>query len=336
MGSRAHAGDKNKRNTFGKPILPQVSNNLLEQSSNQYHACPMKAVLLMFIVVPLISLIMGVLFHYLGIAVGLLENLIAQGTLVPSGLIVIFCVLIVFALFLFYPFLMGMIIGGMTGGFGKKGFCGNSLVAGIAGAFNGAVAYFGHVLITLFVSGAVQPMTEMRVLFEGVTVEGYSIAIEGFPNWLIYLLMAIEITMQVVGGFRSARYKIKTLRFCEKHHVWYNGWNYEQVAYFPISIAESLADALANNDPEQIEFTDQVNEDTLPSLSIQARGCPADPNCDIEFLAVMNWEETKMSANGKEKKKFRADQWFDIVIPSEFGKAIVEKLQIDMGLVHGK
>ncbi|MBN1935047.1 MAG: hypothetical protein JW934_10300 [Anaerolineae bacterium] len=141
---------------MSEPTLPALPASLLVRKPKLSGACPSKAVLLMFLAALPLNLILGVAAHYVGIAVGYLAGFVA---LIPNlvasacGFVVcafaIFAVIVVLAVFLGYPFIVGMAGGEIVGRLGKSGHCRNPNAAGWAGALNGLLIYAGHSALSL-------------------------------------------------------------------------------------------------------------------------------------------------------------------------------------------
>jgi hypothetical protein len=314
---------------YGKPGLPTIPESIRAHAPKPSGKCPGLAVLLMFIVAPVISLVLGVAAHYLGIAVGFVGGIVAAApTLLTSvcgfisWFLVIFGFVVVVMVYLGYPYLVGFLNGGLVvANLGKKGLCRNPGVAGLAGLINGVAVYLGHTIIALIVSKTLHPLTFTVERLENIFETG----IEGVPVW-IYIICFVELVMLVIGGFVGAKNEIKESTFCEKHQTWYGKWKQAQ---FPLTIKEELAQAVSEMNPVYLEHTERVAKETYPHILIQYRCCPGGDACDMELRATLWWKERTVDKKGKETITNKSEVWFDTLLPADFVKVLVEKLHLD-------
>jgi hypothetical protein len=314
---------------YGKPGLPVIPESIKSQTPKLSGKCPGKAFLLMFILAPVISFVLGVIAHYLGIAVGFVGAWVA---LIPTLLtsvcgfvnwfLVLFGIAIVFMVYIGYPLLIGYLDGSLVvTGLGKNGKCRNAVIAGFAGLINGVTLYIGHSLMAWIVSKALHPLTFTTIRLESV----FNTTIEGTPFW-IYLMIGVEFILVLVGGFLGANNEIKTLTFCEKHNVWYGKW---KQASFPVTIKEELAQAVLEMNPDYIEHTEKILKDTYPHILLQYRCCPGGADCDMELKANVLWQEQTVDKKGKTTISNQVETWFDVLLPTSFVQVLADKLGLE-------
>lgn len=141
--------------------------------------CPRKAIILMFGPALVLSLIVGIVAHYLGAILGWIGNFslesasdIGKSILKPewrgiwalawigmTAAMSLVLYLLALAIFLVYPFIIGFITGEIVGRFGKRGHCRNSKIAGWAGVTSSIFIYIGHSVINLLSYSKLHPMT---------------------------------------------------------------------------------------------------------------------------------------------------------------------------------
>lgn len=321
---------------FGKPQLAQLSADILSHKPKLSGKCPGKAWLLMLLAALPISLVYGVVAHYVGIAAGWLGALISMiPTLLTSvcgfvlWIFVIAGIAIMAVVIFGYPFLTGYLDGAyIVVALGKKGLCRNIGAACFAASINGIVAYLGHVLITLLVSQGIQPLTYSISQLESV----FDTTIVGIPGWMVVLCI-VEGIIVIVGAIIGARDELKGSTFCEEHECWYGVW---ETATYPPEINTSLAAAIEANDISLIESFEPVAGDAFPRLSIQARSCPKGDGCEWEVKATAWWQEQTTDKKGQTTTNNKSELWFDALLPSEFGQQLKEKLDIKIAVPEKK
>ncbi len=315
---------------YGKPGLPLIPEKIRAHAPKLSGKCPGMAVLLMFILAPIINFVVGIAAHYLGIGVGFVGGIVAAApTLLTSvcgfinWFLVIFGFVVVVAVYLGYPYLVGFLEGSLVvAGLGKKGLCRNPAVAGLAGLVNGIAVYLGHAAISLITVKALHPLTFTTARLENV----FDTTISGTPFW-VYLIIGIEFIMLLIGGFSGAKSEIKGSTFCETHQTWYGKW---KQAYFPLTIKEELAQAVSEMNPVYLEHTERVTNDTYPHILISYRCCPGGEACDMELKATLSWKERTVDKKGKETITNKSEVWFDTLLQADFVKVLVEKLELDL------
>lgn len=320
--------DQPIQSTFGKPSLTQLSADVVAHKPELSGECPGKAWLLMLLAALPISLVYGVVGHYVGIAAGyiggvvaLIPNLLTSVCGLISWAFVIFAIIVILGVVFGYPILMGYIDGGfIVLALGKKGLCRSVNAAGFAAAINGIVAYFGHILITFLISMRIQPLTYSISQLESL----FDTTIVGIPAWM-YIFCGVELILVVVGAVIGARDELKKSTFCEKHQCWYNKWL--SSSYAP-SINTSLAAAIEANDSNLLESFDRIANDILPRVFLEVRSCPKSQDCEWEMKATLWWQEQTTDKKGQTTTNTNSEQWFDILVPSEFGLQLEEKLAI--------
>jgi hypothetical protein len=313
---------------LGKPLLAQLSSDVLLNKPELSGKCPGKAWMLMLLAALPISLVYGIAAHYVGIAVGWLGALVSViPTLLTSAcgfvswLFVIVGIAIMAVVIFGYPFLVGYLDGAyIVVALGKKGLCRNVGASCFAAAINGIFAYLGHVLITLLVSRGIQPLTYSISQLESA----FDTTIVGIPVWMVVLCI-VEGIIVLVGAIIGARDELKGSTFCEEHQCWYGKW---EAAAYPPEINASLAASIEANDVALIESFEPVANDAFPRLSIQARSCPKGDGCDWEVKATAWWQEQTVDKRGQTTTNNKSEQWFDVLLPSEFGRQLKEKLGI--------
>lgn len=319
-----------------KPDLPVLPLELLANKPAHSGKCPGKALLLMFLVALPISLVLGVAAHYLGIAAGFIGGVVAAlPTLITgicgfvSWLFVIFGIVVVFGVFLGFPFLAGWANGALlVSGLGKKGLCRNLTAVGLAGALNGVFLYLGHALFAWLVSGYLHPITFTVERVENL----FNNDIGSIPG-LVMVVCGVELILMVVGGYSGARDELKNMTFCEEHQTWYGPWRQLR---FPVALIESLAQGLVDKNAEEVEQLEPVTAETYPNLMVQSRCCPSADACDLELFSSLAWQETTVDKNGKATINNKAERWFDILLPSELGRAFETRLGLDKVVVGKK
>ena len=313
---------------YGKPESAYISPDILGKKPELSGICPGKAWLLMLLAALPISFVYGVVAHYVGIAAGFIGGLVA---LIPnlltsvcgliSWLFVIFAFGVMATVIFGYPVLMGYINGAyIVVGFGKKGLCRNVGAAGFSAAINGILAYLGHILITLLISNGIQPLTYSLSQLESA----FDTNIVGIPGWLI-VFCGVELILVVIGAVLGARDELKKSTFCEKHQCWYGAW---KQADFPPEINVSLAAAIEAGDVNSLEKFERVAKDAYPRLSIATRSCPKSQDCDWELKATLNWQEQTTDKKGQTTINNKSEDWFDILLPADFGLQLEEKLEL--------
>ena len=313
---------------FGKPLITPLSPDKLAHKPQLSGKCPGKAWMLMLLAALPISLVYGVVAHYVGIAAGFVGGLVA---LIPNlvtsicGLIswvfVIFAFAVMAMVILGYPFLMGYLNGTfIVVGLGKKGLCRNVNVAGFAAAINGIVAYFGHLLITLLISNGIQPLTYSISQLES----SFDTRIVGIPGWLV-VFCGVELILVVVGAVMGAREGIKENTFCEEHQCWYDVWT---SGNFSPEINTSLAAAIEAGDTSLLESFEQISKETFPRLFVQTRNCPKGEECEWELKATLWWQEQTTDKKGQTTTNDKSEQWFGILVPSDFGHQLRDQLKL--------
>ncbi len=328
MTNQEELNDQSIQPVFGKPFITPLTADVLANKPKLSGICPGKAWALMLLAALPISLVYGVVAHYVGIAAGFVGGIVA---LIPN-LLTSFCGLIswVFLIFAFavmamvilgYPFLAGYLNGMfIVAGLGKKGLCRNVNVAGFAAVINGIVAYFGHVLLTLLISKTIQPLTYSVSQLESA----FDTTIVGIPGWLV-VFGFIELILVVVGAVTGAREGIKENTFCEEHQCWYGAWT---SGNFSPDINTSLAAAIEAGDASLLESFEQISKAAFPRLSIQTRTCPKSEDCDWELKATLSWQEQTTDKKGQTTTNDKSEQWFGILVPSDFGHQLKDQLKL--------
>jgi hypothetical protein len=318
---------------MSEPALPVLPESLLTLKPKLSGACPFKAILFMYLAALPISLVLGVVAHYLGIIVGYLAGLVA---LIPNLLTslcgVVLCVFGIFAflviavVFFGYPFIVGVAGGEIVGQLGKKGHCRNPVVAGWAGALNGIFIYLGHSIVAYVSYGGLHPMTVTIKMFEDL----FDTVIYGTPWWMT-VLVVLEFAIVLIGAASLANGAIGESAYCETHSAWYAKWKQSR---FSVEVAEALASALQTQDVHELETAVQMKEETYPHLIIKTRGCPSGPSCDVEVAATVFWHETKVDKKGKTSTKKESKPWFDVMMPAIFGYALEKTMALQENLLN--
>jgi hypothetical protein len=275
-----------------------------------------------------ISLILGVVVHYLGIVfasigLGLLS---IRGDTKPMAInwpFVANLIGFVFMLImLFYPFLVGYLDGEqIIGRIGKRGHCRNARIAGLAGAFNGILIYLGHTFFSLIVYGRLSSLIIPSKLFESI----FNTTINGTP-WWVYTLIIIEFITLVIGATVAAKLFIGGSAYCEKHHTWFGDWSNGNLPY---EIAKPLSDVLIYQDVSKLQNIVLQDTHKDPRVVIKMRGCPTGPSCDMEMSANFTWQEVYRNDKGELKTTQNTKPWFNTMLSGELGQFLEEKLQLE-------
>ena len=138
---------------------------------------------------------------------------------------------------------------------------------------------------------------------------------------LTYILCAVEFGFLLWGSFTGAQDEIKDAAFCEVHQTWYEKWI--EGRYHAL-IINPLAQRLTG--PVHIQPVQQVKAQVCPALNIAYRCCPVGKDCEMELKATLWWQQTSTDRNGQTKTDNLSELWFDMMIPSELGRAIVAEL----------
>jgi hypothetical protein len=306
---------------MSEPDLPVLPESLLAYKPKLSGAFPVEAAALMLVAAPLISLLLGVVGHYVGILIGylavlaaLIPNLLASACGFVVYAFVIFAVIVIGGAFLAYPYLLGAANGQIVGVLGKRGHCRSPGLASWAGALNGVFVYLGHAVVALLVSGGLHPMTVTTARIGDL----FDTVIYGTP-WWITVLVVIEFGLVVFGARQSANDAVSKSFYCERHKVWYGDW---QKAMLPIDSAPAVAAAVRSQRLRYLGATEPLEEKTYPHLVLKMRGCPSSQRCPVELAATAHWEETEVDKKGNTSTKTKSKAWFDLVMPAAFGYAL--------------
>lgn len=252
----------------------------------------------MFIASIPISLILGVVVHYLGIilasiGLGLLllkgEQQVGVGinwTFIAHVLGFIFMVVM-----LFYPYLMGYLDGELIiGRLGKLGQCRNARIAGLAGAFSGVLIYLGHLLLSWISYGRLSSLIVPTQTVEGI----FDRTIAGTP-WWGYVLIAFEAVTLIIGASFATKRLISGSYYCETHKTWFGDWS---CGWLALESAWPIADAIS---AEKVKGIRNISQGAigLSHIEIKARSCPSGLNCFMEMTARVK--------NGGVKQEFQGE-----------------------------
>jgi hypothetical protein len=286
---------------------------------------PPRAFVLMFVASIPISLLLGVVVHYVGgflasIGLGLLflkgEQQVGVGinwTFIAHVLAFIFMVVM-----LFYPYIMGYLDGQMIiGQLGKFGHCRNPRIAGLAGAFSGVLIYLGHLILSWITYGRLSSLIIPTQTVEGI----FDSTIAGTP-WWGYVLIVFEAVTLIIGSSIAAKRLISGSYYCETHKTWFSAWS---LGWLTLESAWPIADAITS---EKVSGLKNVSQGAigLSHIEIKARSCPSDPNCFMEMSARIKMKE--LSRNSRGKSEF-FDDWFDILLPADFGRSLEKMLKLE-------
>lgn len=310
-----------------KPALPALPEELVAKKPTHTGICPGKAKMLMFLAALPISLLIGMIAHFIGIGVAFVGTWIAVlPTLLTSvcgfvsWLFVIVGLVVILGVYVGYPLIVGMLNGSLVASLGKKGFCRNPKTAGWAGLLNGIPLYIGHAIMSFMVAGQMAIMTFTPMQLEST----FDIDMAtGGGGVLTYILCAIELAFLLWGSFIGARDEIKNSTFCEVHQAWYGKWVNGR---YPISLIQQVEQRLTGAVP--LVPIEQVPENTFPALVFGYRRCPASEDCDMEVHAILWWQETTTDKKGKTETKNKSEVWFDALLPSDLGCDMVAELDL--------
>ncbi len=310
-----------------KPALPALPEELVSKKPTHTGICPGKAKVLMFLAALPISLVVGIAAHFVGIAVAFVGSWIAVlPTLLTSvcgfvsWLFVLVGLAIIFGVYVGYPFVVGMLNGSLVAGLGKKGFCRNPKTAGWAAVLNGIPLYLGHALMSVLVSKQMGIMTFTPAQLES----SFDIDMAtGGGSVLTYILCAVEFAFLLWGSFTGAKDEVQNSTFCEVHQAWYGNW---VNARYPVSMIGLLEQRLTGAVP--LYPVDRVKDEVFPALVLGYRRCPASEDCDMEVHAILWWQETTTDKKGQAKTENKSEVWFDALLPSDLGCAMVAELDL--------
>jgi hypothetical protein len=310
-----------------EPLLPDLPVDFMANKPKLSGACPSKATLLMFLAAIPISIIVGMAAHYVGIAVGYLAGLVAM---IPSAMasvcgvvlcmFVVFAFIVVIAVFLGYPLLVGYLNGAIVAQLGKKGLCRNDKAAAWAGLWNGVFVFLGHAIICFLLTRTVYSMTVSKELIEGL---GNSTISQ--QNWFLAALAAVEFIMILIGGYWGGKQTITEAAFCEVHQKWYTPW---RQGIYGIDSKEPVALAIQEND---IQFLDKVTLSTAmqyPHLILKTRSCPVGLDCTVEMRGDVFWQIETVNKKGEKGTENKSKLWFDVMADATFARQVEEKLNL--------
>ena len=310
-----------------EPLLPDLPAGFLANKPKLSGACPPKATLLMFLAAIPISVVVGMVAHYVGIAVGYLAGLVAM---IPSAMasvcgvvlcmFVVFAFIVIIAAFLGYPFVVGYVNGMIVAELGKKGLCRNDKTAAWAGLWNGLFVFLGHAIICLLLTRTVYSMTVSKEL-----IEGLGNTTLGEQNWFLALLAIIEFVMILIGGYQGGKQTISEAAFCEEHQKWYTPW---RQGIFGIDSKEPIALAIQENDTQFLDKVLLTTADQFPHLILKTRNCPECVTCPVEMRGDVFWQIDKVDKQGKVTKENKSRLWFDVMADAEFAHRVEEKLNL--------
>jgi hypothetical protein len=303
----------------GKPAVPNIEGTKEKfKKPDPSGICPTDAsVRALGIGLP-IAVVIGVLTHYVGLAVGWVS-------LVLAGLFLRFCcalpasVVLILLAGLGYPFFVGFANGYATGSLAKGGKCRNPGRSGLMGLATGIVAYGVYLAFCYLVTGSLTISSKLvDVISTFAEVEP-----SGTPWWM-WVAIAIEAAIVLIGSYTGGSQAISENTFCEEHDDWYGEWKEVRLT---AAVAEPLAVALATESTQEIGEVATSAEKEYPHLVIKVRKCPTGPSCDVEMAATLVWQVAQ-EQRGKTKYKEEKEEWFDIMIPHGLGASLEEKLFI--------
>jgi hypothetical protein len=311
-----------------EPTVPVLSQSILERKPRPSGICPPRSLALMFGAGLPISIVVGVIAHYIGILVGWLGGLIAA---LPNLLFgacgfiacgaVIFALVVIAAVVFGYPIVVGVVAGGIVGELGKLGKCRNTHAAGLAGAFNGVIIYAVHALVAFLVTASLHVLTVNTSTLEDL----FDVTLDGTPWWM-YVLVIIEAIIVIVASAATASGTVGGATFCEEHEVWYGPW---REARLPVEHAEPIAQALETGTLQGLEDVARLTSQNFPHLLMRIRRCPTSPSCDVEITGKVVWQEKKVDKKGKESTEQHSKEWFDTMVPPGLGEALEKAMGLD-------
>lgn len=312
-----------------KPTLPTLPEELVSKKPMHTGICPGKAKVLMFLVALPISLVIGMIAHFVGIGVAfvgtwiaILPTLLTSVCGFVSWLFLLVGLAIILGVYVGYPFLVGMGNGALVAGLGKKGLCRNPKTAAWAGLLNGIPLYIGHVLMSFLVAKQMAIMTFTPAQLEST----FDIDMAtGGGGVFTYILCAVELVFLLWGSFISARDEIKNSTFCEVHQAWYGNWINGR---YPVSLIGQLEQRLINAVP--LQPMEHIKDDVFPALQFGYRRCPASEECDMEIHAILWWQETTTDKKGNTTTENKSEVWFDALLPVDLGGAMVAELDLKL------
>lgn len=309
------------------PTLPVLSESVLKRRPRLSGVCPAQAWLRMLGVGLAASIVVGVIAHYLGLAIRWVGGLIdaVPYWLSEAGGCGICCVvvpaLVAFgAVVLAYPFAVGAANGTIIGSLGRGGECRSTRAAAWAGAIQGMLAYAAHVAIAVLVDGG------LHVLAVDAATIGvlFDTTLTGTPWWMI-VWTAVEAIIVIGLSAYAASDAIARSAFCEEHGVWFGPW---REARYPVRLAEPIAHMLENGAPQDLEGFTPVRSTDFPHLLVSTRRCPVDPSCDVQMAGQLVWQEKKVEKEGKESVQRHTRDWFDTMVPASLADALDEALEL--------
>jgi len=310
-----------------KPALPALPEELVSKKPTHTGICPGRAKVLMFLVALPISLVVGMVAHFVGIAVAFVGTWIAVlPTLLTSicgfisWLFVLAGLAIILGVFVGYPFLVGMGNGTLVAVLGKKGLCRNPTTAAWAGLLNAFPLYVGHALMSVLVARRMGILTFTPGQIESTL--GINLGSRG-GSIFIMILCVIEFAFLLWGSFSGAKLEIKDSTFCEEHQAWYGKWVNGR---YPVSLIERVEQRLTQG--ITLNPGVKVKDDTYPALVLSYRRCPASEACDMEMKATLWWQETTTDKKGKTTTNNKSELWFDALLPADLGCAIAAELDL--------
>ena len=310
-----------------KPVLPALPEELVSKKPTHTGICPGKAKALMFLAALPISFVIGIVAHFVGIAVAfvgswiaLLPTLLTSICGFVSWLFVLIGLAIIFGVYVGYPFLVGMLNGSLIASLGKKGLCRNPNAAGWAALLNGIPLYIGHALMSVLVAKQMGIMTFTPAQLES----GFNITMSsGGGGVLTYILCAVEFAFLMWGSFTGAKDEIKNSTFCEVHQAWYGNWVNGR---YPVTLINQIEQRLTGAVP--LQPLGQIKGDVFPALQFGYRRCPASETCDMEVHAILWWQVTTTDKKGQTKTENQSEVWFDALLPADLGCAMVAELDL--------
>jgi hypothetical protein len=326
---------------MSKPTLPVLPESLLARMPRLSGICPPSAILLLFLVGPLVSFGLGKLAHMVGplatklaMALWVGADIIFARRLYGSLLSAAIPFVILLILFIVYPGILGMLPGHLSVFVFKTCHCRNRTIVSLACVLNGAVFYAAHAWSAWQAYGGLHPFIfTPDQLHDSFSVIGipvtpllgaiYNPTLASTPWWMV-VLVVIE-SMLVVTVSALCALSIEDSHYCEIHHCWYGECKQAEV---PLGSAEAIATALQTGDVRGLDTVAQFGVMIGPSLQIRTRSCPKGPDCDVWIHCQVQWPETTLDAKGNTSTSIKSDYYFRIMMPASFGNGFKKAFRL--------